>query len=315
MGFTYRNPERSTDPLGRSSVPVRSSSSRSRTWRTTNPIGPSGVQARVGRYAWVDHYGPLRTSLQQIARRIRRSWPSSRQRSPTTTRSSIVRSPISVGSGGSARTPTSCSPVPAASSCSGRSSRPPSTRSSEPVADGCGSCRRCLDGCPTGAIVAPGVVDANSASPGCVQQPGHVPDRVPRGAGRPASTAATTARRCARRRSAWATATGSTSVHRGGPERAQRPDGEVQAWVDVLDLLDATDDELLDRFGRWYLADRDPVWWRRNALIVLGNVGDADDERTRDDARTLRCRRERAAARARRPGRRSGSASSSRTDT
>ena len=42
----------------------------------------------------------------------------------------------------------------------GRHRRPAADRPAEPVADGCGTCRRCLDGCPTGAIVAPGVVDA-----------------------------------------------------------------------------------------------------------------------------------------------------------
>jgi epoxyqueuosine reductase len=55
----------------------------------------------------------------------------------------------------------------------------------------------------------------------------------------------------------------------------------VQAWVDVLDVLDDTDDDLLARYGRWYLAKRDPRWWRRNALVVLGNVGDPADGRTR----------------------------------
>src|SRR5205085_3704580 len=29
-----------------------------------------------------------------------------------------------------------------------------------PLATGCGRCTRCLDGCPTGAIVAPGVIDS-----------------------------------------------------------------------------------------------------------------------------------------------------------
>ena len=56
---------------------------------------------------------------------------------------------------------------------------------------------------------------------------------------------------------------------------------EVQAWVDVLDLLDADDDTLLRRHGRWYIAGRDPRWLRRNALVVLGNIGDGGDARTR----------------------------------
>ena len=54
----------------------------------------------------------------------------------------------------------------------------------------------------------------------------------------------------------------------------------MQAWVDVLDLLDADDETLLQRHGRWYIAGRDPRWLRRNALVVLGNVGDGSDERT-----------------------------------
>jgi epoxyqueuosine reductase len=66
-------------------------------------------------------------------------------------------------------------------------------------------------------------------------------------------------------------------------------DEPVQAWVDVLDLLDATDAELIERYGRWYLAERNPVWWRRNALIVLGNVGDVDDERTQRTLARYRC--------------------------
>ena len=30
--------------------------------------------------------------------------------------------------------------------------------------------------------------------------------------------------------------------------------------------------ELLERFGSWYLAERNPKWLRRNALIILGNI-------------------------------------------
>ena len=42
-----------------------------------------------------------------------------------------------------------------------------------------------------------------------------------------------------------------------------------------------TDAELLDRHGRWYVAERDPVHLRRNALVALGNVGDGTDPAVR----------------------------------
>ena len=35
--------------------------------------------------------------------------------------------------------------------------------------------------------------------------------------------------------------------------------------------------ELLERFGRWYIAERDPRYLRRNALIALGNTATGDD--------------------------------------
>ena len=44
-------------------------------------------------------------------------------------------------------------------------------------------------------------------------------------------------------------------------------------WVDVLDLLAADDAALLDRYGRFYVPHREPRYLRRNALVVLGNIG------------------------------------------
>ena len=43
------------------------------------------------------------------------------------------------------------------------------------MADGCGACRRCLDACPTGAIVAPGVIDAGRCLAWVLQKPGIMP--------------------------------------------------------------------------------------------------------------------------------------------
>jgi epoxyqueuosine reductase len=280
MGFTYRNPERSTDP-SRAVTDARSVLVFAKSYLAdAEPEQPPGAQARVGRYAWVDHYGPLRTSLQQIARRLRRS---GHRATAFTDDNSIVDREVAYlgGLGWFGKNANILLPGAGSFFVLGSIITTAQYEPSRPVADGCGTCRRCLDGCPTGAIVAPGVVDANRCLAWLLQQPGTFPiehrealgDRI-YGCDDCQEVCPPTVRLGRRHR------VDVRSVA-DDPNGRNAPGGEVQAWVDVLDLLDATDDELLTRFGRWYLADRDPVWLRRNALIVLGNVGDGGDARTR----------------------------------
>jgi epoxyqueuosine reductase len=66
--------------------------------------------------------------------------------------------------------------------------------------------------------------------------------------------------------------------NRRAPEASvPEPSGGPGAWVPLVELLESDDAHLMDHFGVWYVADRDPRYLRRNALVVLGNVGDGGD--------------------------------------
>src|SRR5687768_12980254 len=71
MRFTYRNPARSTNPQqalsGAQSILVAARSYLADEERRR----PEGAQARVARYAWVDHYAPLRAALKVVALQLR----------------------------------------------------------------------------------------------------------------------------------------------------------------------------------------------------------------------------------------------------
>jgi epoxyqueuosine reductase len=67
---------------------------------------------------------------------------------------------------------------------------------------------------------------------------------------------------------------------RRSPQGEQQPDAEGST-VDLLELLASDDQGLLARHGRWYIANRDPRYLRRNAIVALGNAAQTDDGRAR----------------------------------
>jgi epoxyqueuosine reductase len=261
MQFTYRNPERSTDP-SRALPGVRAIVVGATAYPAEVP-DPGGLRARgplarVARYATGDHYGRLRTGLDTVAARLREDGWRTRvvlDDNALVDRAVAQRAGLGwfgknanlllEGEGswfvlGSVLTDA---PLPA----------------DRPVPDGCGSCTRCLDGCPTGAIVAPGVVDARRCLAWLVQAEGVFPvdhrealaDRI--------YGCDTCQEVC-------------PPTRRGGHRRDVEAPPPGGAWVALLEVLDADDDQLLREFGRWYIPRREPRYLRRNALIALGNT-------------------------------------------
>ena len=138
--------------------------------------------------------------------------------------------------------------------------------SAAPQPDGCGTCRRCLDACPTGAIIAPGVVDGARCLAWVLQKPGSIPADLRAAVGDRLYGCDDCQEAC-------------PPAVRFGPRHLATPAGgagEVRAWYSLLALLEGSDDEVMGLWGRRYLADRDPRWVRRNALVALGNGAAAE---------------------------------------
>jgi epoxyqueuosine reductase len=275
MAFTYRNPARSTDP-GRILDGARSIVVGARAYLIERDderrdVASSAPQARVARYAWADHYGALEASLVVVADTlVDAGW---RARVVLDDNALVDReAAYRAGLGWYGKNANLLLP--------GRGSwfvlgsvvtDAPLEPSAGPEPDGCGSCTRCLDGCPTTAIVAPGVVDARRCLAWLVQAPGTFPVEHRVALGDRIYGCDDCQEVCPPNR---------LSSRRGDAVHADSDD--LDAVVDLLQLLASDDAALLARHGRWYIARRDPVHLRRNALVALGNIGDPADMRVVD---------------------------------
>jgi epoxyqueuosine reductase len=283
MRFTYLRPDRSTDPTA--ALPdARALVVGARSYRrsldaaadrdTTGDASSPGPAGRVARYAWEDHYGPLKAALAVVARRLTSAGWRARvlaDDNALVDREAAYRAGLGwYGKNANLLLPGQGSwfvlgsVVTDAPLADGRPT-------AEPVPDGCGGCTRCLEGCPTGAIVAPGVVDARRCLAWLLQVEGPFPPEHRVALGDRLYGCDDCQEVCPPNR----------RLERGGAVAPPAtPAGELaQATVDVLDLLAASDDELMARHGRWYIPRRQPRYLRRNALVVLGNVGDPADPR------------------------------------
>jgi epoxyqueuosine reductase len=259
MQFTYRNPERSTDP-GRALDGAAALVVGARSYLTDAPAGPPEAEpaGRVARYAWEDHYAALRTGLTAVQRGLQENGWKARvlaDDNALVDRAAAHRAGIGwwgknanlllpgLGSWYVLGSVVTDAPLPP---------------SAGEVVDRCGSCTRCIDRCPTGAITAPGVVDARRCLSWLLQADGPFPreHRVALGD----------------RIYGCDVCQDVCPPNRRAPIAAAS--GEETATVPLLALLDDDDQVVLAWAERWYIPRREVRFVRRNALVVLGKVGD-----------------------------------------
>lgn len=281
MAFTYRNPARSTDPQraldGARSLVVaamgyRRTPPEPRSSRDGARPEPRGI---VARYSWEDHYAPLRAALQDLAGLLEHEgWRAMVlvDDNALVDRAAAHRAGLGwYGKNTNLLLPGRGSWFVLGAVVTDAPLQP--TAPADAVLateDGCGACTRCIPACPTGALVAPGVLDANRCLAWLLEAPGTFPreHRVALGGriyGCDDCQEVCPPNRLDERRHV-----------------APVAGDAAEPWVDLLALLASGDEELLARFGRWYIATRDAAVLRRNALIALANVADAADDRVRD---------------------------------
>lgn len=268
MQFTYRNPARSTEPErslpGATTLLVGAYDYQ----RDAPPVPSDQPHGRVAAYSWEDHYAVLRAALDAVAAPLRSAGHRAvvlADQNNLVDRAAAHRAGIGWwGKSSNVLVPGVGSLVVLGSVLT---DAPLAIPDPTPVDDGCRSCRQCLDGCPTGAIVAPGVVDARRCLAWLLQAEGPFPVEYREVLGDRIYGCDDCQDVCP-----------PNQIRRRRPAAA----GDDGAWVPVLDALALDDESLMARLGRWYIPDRDPAYLRRNLLVVLANIGDGGDSRVED---------------------------------
>lgn len=261
MQFTYRNPERSTTPrriLDSAETLIVGAWPYAAHPRSGDEV--TGLRGEVAAFAWRDHYVALRAALETMAVPLRDQGFTCRivaDDNALVDRAAAVRA----GLGWAGKNSNVLLPGAGSWFVLGSIVTDAHYEADEPIAEQCGSCRRCIDGCPTGAIVAEGVVDARRCLAWLVQAEGDFPLEF--------------------RASLGARLYGcddcQTVCPPSGDEPVDRVGDEVTSH-DLVELLELDDATLMARVGRWYIPRRDPRYVRRNALVALGNTSVDDGE-------------------------------------
>lgn len=121
-----------------------------------------------------------------------------------------------------------------------------------PMERSCGTCVACIPACPTGAIVADGILDARRCLAAVFQGRGVIPVGL--------------------RRAAGTRVYGCDDCLTSCPPGHRALDGvPVHLPADARTILALSDEQIIDRFAHWYIPGRRARFVRRNALVALGN--------------------------------------------
>ena len=128
-------------------------------------------EGRLPRYAWRDHYAELREKLDRLGRRLGGSYRVLVDANHHVDRAGAVRAGVGfIGKNTMLITERHGSWVVLGTLVTDVDVEP-----ARPLEQDCGSCRLCIDACPTDAIVEPGVLDASLCLAYWTQAPHPIP--------------------------------------------------------------------------------------------------------------------------------------------
>ena len=150
------------------------------------------------------------------------------------------------------------------------------------AADRCGTCTRCLDACPTNAFTAPRVLDATRCiSYLTIELKGDIPEALREPMGGLLYGCDICQDVCPYNLKF------SQALAPDSPYAAREALGSKDARTLARELLDMTQEEFARAFSKSPMKRAKLRGLKRNAVVVLGNVGTADDigilDRTRDE--------------------------------
>lgn len=254
LGFTYTRPEVATDvtrtyPWAQRLFVV----AKAYLPHAGSPRSEPGT-GRIARFAVEDHYRDLDAILHAVADRLRREGHRAevlRDDGRLVDRAAAVRA----GVGWWGKNSMVLMPGAGPWMLLGSVVTDALLELSAPMQRDCGSCVACLPACPTGALVAPGVLDARRCLAYWLQAPGVIPVEL---------------------RSAMGDRIyGCDDCIEACPPgvrllRASKP----VAGVDLMGLVRLPDEKLLERYPHFYVPARRARYLRRNLIVALGNSGE-----------------------------------------
>ena len=257
MRFTMAQPEVSCHP--ESLLPgARSVVSAALSYYGAGPE-PKPGEGCLPRYTWSDRYAELRSKLEQLGEQLGGSYRVLVDENQHVDREGAARA----GVGFYGKNTLLITRHHGSWVVLGTVVTTAEIERSSPLALDCGSCTRCIDACPTGALDEPGVLDSTKCLSYWSQAPAPVPVEYRGAMGSHVYGCDICQDVCPWNRG--------TEKRRSG---AALPE-DAEPVVSLLEWLEAEDDDLRRRYDRLYFPRNDPRYLRRNALIAAGNSGEA----------------------------------------